>query len=125
MDSNTKVLVVDDFANMRRIIKGILKQLGFNNIVEAEDGSAALKEFKRNRIGLILSGWDMPRMTGLDLLKAVRSDENLKDIPFIMVTAQGQKEDILEAAKAGVSNYIGKPFTSETLSETIKRTLKE
>ena len=106
MDSNTKVLVVDDFANMRRIIKGILKQLGFNNIVEAEDGSAALKEFKRNRIGLILSGWDMPRMTGLDLLKAVRSDENLKDIPFIMVTAQGQKEDILEAAKAGVSNYI-------------------
>ena len=125
MDSNTKVLVVDDFANMRRIIKGILKQLGFNNIVEAEDGSAALKELKRNSIGLILSGWDMPRMTGLDLLKAVRSDENLKDIPFIMVTAQGQKEDILEAAKAGVSNYIVKPFTSETLSETIKRTLKE
>ena len=113
-DKSIKVLVVDDFATMRRIIKGVLKQLGFANIVEAEDGNMALEELKKDKFGLIVSDWNMPNMTGLDLLKAVKGDENLKKIPFIMVTAEGQKENVIEAVKAGVNNYVVKPFTPET-----------
>ena len=101
MDTSIKVLVVDDFATMRRIIKGVLKQLGFDNIVEAEDGSIALDSLKKEEIGLIVSDWNMPKMTGLDLLKAVRGDDGLKGIPFIMVTAEGLKENVLEAVKDG------------------------
>ncbi|MBW1800360.1 MAG: response regulator, partial [Deltaproteobacteria bacterium] len=101
MDTSMKVLVVDDFATMRRIVKGVLKQLGFSNIIEAEDGSLALEELKKDQVGLIVSDWNMPNMTGLELLKAVRGDANLKDIPFIMVTAEGQKENVVEAVKAG------------------------
>jgi len=123
MDTSMKVLVVDDFATMRRIIKGVLKQLGFSNIIEAEDGNLALEELKKEEIGLIVSDWNMPNMSGLDLLKAVRGDENLKDTPFIMVTAEGQKESVIEAVKAGVSNYIIKPFTSETFGEKLKKVL--
>ena len=114
VDKSIKVLVVDDFATMRRIIKGVLKQLGFANIVEAEDGKMALDELQKDTFGLIVSDWNMPNMTGLDLLKAVKSDENLKKIPFIMVTAEGQKENVIEAVKAGVNNYVVKPFTPET-----------
>ena len=124
MDLNIKVLVVDDFATMRRIIKGVLKQLGFSNIVEAEDGDVALEELKREDYDLILADWNMPNMNGLDLLKAVRSDKKLKRIPFIMVTAEGQKDNILEAVKAGVSNYVIKPFTPETINEKLKKVIK-
>ncbi len=121
IDTSIKVLVVDDFATMRRIVKGVLKQLGFNNIVEAEDGSAALEVLKNDTVGLIVSDWNMPKMTGLDLLKVVRADEKLKGTPFIMVTAEGQKENVIEAVKAGVSNYIVKPFTPETFNEKLAK----
>lgn len=121
VDTTMKVLVVDDFATMRRIVKGVLKQLGFSDIIEAENGSSALDELKKEKVGLIVSDWNMPKMTGLDLLKAVREDEKLKSIPFIMVTAEGQKENVLEAVKAGVSNYIVKPFTPETFNEKLQR----
>ena len=121
MDTSMKVLVVDDFATMRRIVKGVLKQLGFNNIIEAEDGSLALEQLKKEHIGLIVSDWNMPNMTGLDLLKAVRGDADLKNIPFIMVTAEGQKENVVEAVKAGVSNYIVKPFTPDTFGEKLNK----
>ncbi|RLB44244.1 MAG: response regulator [Deltaproteobacteria bacterium] len=121
LDTSIKVLVVDDFATMRRIVKGVLKQLGFKNIIEAEDGTAALNELRKEKVGLIVSDWNMPKMTGLELLKEVRADEELKSIPFIMVTAEGQKENVIEAVKAGVSNYIVKPFTPETLSEKLEK----
>jgi two-component system chemotaxis response regulator CheY len=121
IDTSMKVLVVDDFATMRRIVKGVLKQLGFSNIIEAEDGNAALGELKKEKIGLIVSDWNMPNMSGLDLLKAVRGDASLKAIPFIMVTAEGQKENVIEAVKAGVSNYIVKPFTPETFGEKLQK----
>ena len=123
MDTSIKVLVADDFATMRRIVKGVLKQLGFQNIVEAEDGSKALEALKKEEVGLIISDWNMPKMTGLDLLKAVRSDDGLKSIPFIMVTAEGLKENVLEAVKAGVTNYVVKPFTPEGFSEKIQAAL--
>lgn len=123
MDTSIKVLVVDDFATMRRIVKGVLKQLGFVNIIEAEDGSAALTELKKEKIGLIVSDWNMPNMSGLDLLKAVRGDEQFKRIPFIMVTAEGQKENVIEAVKSGVSNYIVKPFTPETFGEKLQKVI--
>jgi two-component system chemotaxis response regulator CheY len=121
VDTSMKVLVVDDFATMRRIVKGVLKQLGFSDIIEAENGSSALDELKKEKVGLIVSDWNMPKMTGLDLLKAVREDEKFKSIPFIMVTAEGQKENVLEAVKAGVSNYIVKPFTPETFNEKLQK----
>jgi two-component system, chemotaxis family, chemotaxis protein CheY len=121
INTNIKVLVVDDFATMRRIVKGVLKQLGFNDIIEAENGHSALEELKKEQIGLIVSDWNMPKMNGLDLLKAVRGDASLQGVPFIMVTAEGQKENVLEAVKAGVSNYIVKPFTPETFSEKLAK----
>ena len=123
MDTSIKVLVVDDFATMRRIVKGVLRQMGFDKIVEAEDGSIALEALKKEEIGLIVSDWNMPNMTGLDLLKAVRGDDGLKGIPFIMVTAEGLKENVLEAVKVGVTNYIVKPFTPEAFSEKIQAAL--
>ena len=120
LDTSIKVLVVDDFATMRRIVKGVLKQLGFSKIVEAQDGSDALDMLKKEPVGLIVSDWNMPNMTGLELLKAVKGDDSLKGIPFVMVTAEGMKENVIEAVKAGVSNYVVKPFTPETFSEKIK-----
>jgi two-component system chemotaxis response regulator CheY len=121
MDTSIKVLVVDDFATMRRIIKGVLKQLGFSNIIEAEDGTSAMDVLRKEKIGLVVSDWNMPKMTGLDLLKAIRADEDLKSTPFIMVTAEGQKENVIEAVKAGVNNYIVKPFTPETFNEKLEK----
>jgi len=121
MDKDIKVLVVDDFSTMRRIVKNILRQLGFNNIVEADDGTTGLGVLQKEKIDLIISDWNMPKMTGLDLLKAVKSDDALKDIPFLMVTAEAQQENIIEAVKAGVSNYIVKPFTAETLGKKIEQ----
>ena len=123
MDVNIKVLVVDDFATMRRIVKGALKHLGFTKITEAEDGSMALQELKKEKFGLVLCDWNMPKMTGLDLLKEVRSDESLKNTPFIMVTAEGQKNNVVEAVQAGVSNYMIKPFTTEVMKEKIEKVL--
>ena len=119
MKLNMNILVVDDFSTMRRIVRNILKEIGFTNINEAEDGKAAFKELKKEKYDLILCDWNMPEVTGLDLLKMVRSDDALKDIPFVMVTAEAQKDNILEAVKAGVSNYVVKPFTAETISEKL------
>ncbi len=121
MDVNMNVLIVDDFATMRRIVKNILRQLGFTNISEADDGKTALKALKKKKYDLILSDWNMPGMPGIELLKAVRSDDELKDIPFLMVTAEAEKENIVEAVKLGVSNYIVKPFTAETMSEKLRK----
>jgi FOG: CheY-like receiver len=121
MDPNIKILIVDDFSTMRKIIRNILTQLGFKNILEADDGTTALEILKKEKVDLIISDWNMPKMSGLELLKAVRSDENLKDIPFIMVTAEAQKESILEAIKYKVNQYIVKPFTPETLKEKLEK----
>jgi two-component system chemotaxis response regulator CheY len=120
-DPNMKILVVDDFATMRRIVKNILTQLGFKNIIEADDGTTALNVLKSEKIGLIVSDWNMPKMTGLDLLKAVRADASMADTPFIMVTAEAQQDNIILAVKAKVSQYIVKPFTAETLSEKLNK----
>ncbi|HCC53585.1 MAG TPA: response regulator [Desulfobulbaceae bacterium] len=120
-DLNMKILVVDDFATMRRIIKNILTQLGFKNIIEADDGSTALVVLKSEKIGLVISDWNMPKMTGLDLLKAVRADASMTNTPFIMVTAEAQQDNIILAVKAKVSQYIVKPFTAETLSEKLNK----
>ena len=124
MDTSIKILVVDDFATMRRILKNILKQLGFTNITEADDGTTALEELKKANYDLIISDWNMPKMTGLDLLKKVRSDATLKEIPFLMVTAEAQKQNVIEAVQAGVSNYVVKPFTAEAIADKLKKILK-
>ncbi len=121
MDLKMKVLIVDDFATMRRILRNILKQIGFTNIVEADDGNTALKELQKEKIDLILCDWNMPQMPGIDLLKTLKADEQLKGIPFVMVTAEAQKDNIIEAVKTGVSSYIVKPFTAETVSEKLKK----
>jgi len=121
MNTNMRVLIVDDFATMRRILKNILKQIGFKNISEADNGKTALKELKNEQFDLVLCDWNMPEMPGIELLKQVRSDEQLKGIPFVMVTAEAKKENILEAVKAGVSSYIVKPFTAETINEKLKK----
>jgi two-component system chemotaxis response regulator CheY len=115
------VLVVDDFATMRRIIRNILRDLEFKKILEAEDGTAAVDILKTQKVDLIISDWNMPKMTGLELLKWVRSNEDTKDIPFLMVTAEAQKENVIEAIKAKVSNYIVKPFTAQTLAEKLEK----
>jgi two-component system chemotaxis response regulator CheY len=118
-DKNMKILVVDDFSTMRRIVKNILRQLNFVNIIEADDGSTALETLQREKIDLVVSDWNMPKMTGLELLKIMKADDALKLIPFLMVTAEAQQENIIEAVKSGVSNYIVKPFTAETLGQKI------
>ncbi len=120
-DTKMKVLVVDDFSTMRRIIKNTLRQLGFENVVEADDGESAVRKLESERIDFIISDWNMPKMSGLELLKFVRSHEEFKDLPFLMVTAEAQKENVLEAVKAKVSNYIVKPFTADTLGEKIDK----
>ena len=119
MSTSLKILVVDDFATMRRIMKNILKQLGYTNITEADDGTTALEELKRGSFDLIISDWNMPKMTGLDLLKLVRADPAYKDIPFLMVTAEAQKQNVIEAVQAGVSNYVVKPFTAEAIADKL------
>ena len=121
LDTNIKILVVDDFATMRKIIKNILTQLGFKDIIEADDGTTALELLKKQKVDLIISDWNMPKMPGIELLKAVRSDENLKDIKFIMVTAEAQKENVVEAIKHGVNQYVVKPFTPEILKEKLEK----
>ena len=120
-DPNMKILVVDDFSTMRRINKSLLRQLGYTNIEEADDGSTALQRLKQGDIDFVVSDWNMPKMEGIELLKAVRGDEKLKDTPFLMVTAESDKEKVVQAVKAGVNNYVVKPFTAETLKEKIKK----
>lgn len=124
-DLDMKILVVDDFATMRRIIKNILRQLGYKNIHDADDGDVGLTQLKAQPFDFIISDWNMPEMSGLELLKAVRSDKQLADIPFLMVTAEAQKENVIEAVKAKVSNYIIKPFTAETLAEKINQIMNK
>ncbi|MDR9500274.1 MAG: response regulator [Desulfurivibrionaceae bacterium] len=120
-DKTMKVLVVDDFATMRRIVKNILTQLGYKNIIEADDGASAVEMLKNEKVGMIISDWNMPKMTGLELLKHVRADAALAATPFIMVTAEAQQDNIILAVKAKVSQYIVKPFTAETLGEKIDK----
>jgi two-component system chemotaxis response regulator CheY len=125
MDKHIKILVVDDFATMRKVIRNLLKQVGYENIVEAEDGMIALRTLKSQKIDLIVSDWNMPNMTGLELLKAVRADEDLKPTPFLMVTAEALQDNVIAAVKAGVSNYIVKPFTAETLNDKIMKIIEK
>ncbi len=121
MNKNMRVLVVDDFSTMRKILKNILRQLGFENIVEADDGTTAWEVLNKDNIEFIVSDWNMPQMTGMELLRKVRGSEEYADIPFLMVTAEAQQENIIEAVQAKVSNYIVKPFTPETLGEKIDK----
>ncbi|MBW1697434.1 MAG: response regulator [Deltaproteobacteria bacterium] len=121
MDLSMNVLIVDDFATMRKILRNILKQVGFTKIIEADDGTTAFDILNKQKIDLIICDWNMPKMTGLELLKKVRASGMLKDIPFIMVTAEAQKKNVIDAVQAGVSNYIVKPFTVEQLSEKLKK----
>ena len=125
MDQHIKILVVDDFATMRKVIRNLLKQVGYENIVEAEDGVMALKALKSQKIDLIISDWNMPNMTGIELLKAVRADEDLKTMPFLMVTAEALQDNVITAVKAGVSNYIVKPCTAEVLNDKITKIMEK
>jgi two-component system chemotaxis response regulator CheY len=120
-DLKMKILVVDDFSTMRRIVKNLLKQLGFENIDEAEDGAQAYSKLKEGGYGFVVTDWNMPNMDGLDLLKKVRSDPEIKDIPMLMVTAEAEKEKVITAIQAGVNNYIVKPFTGEVLKEKMDK----
>ena len=119
--SNLKFLVVDDFATMRRIVRNLLKELGFNNVDEAEDGVNALQKLRNDHFDFVVSDWNMPNMTGIDLLRNIRADENLKGLPVLMVTAEAKKENIIAAAQAGASGYVVKPFTAATLDEKLKK----
>jgi two-component system chemotaxis response regulator CheY len=119
------ILIVDDFPTMRKIVKTVLKQLGYSNITEAEDGAEGLQILKTNgSIQFVVSDWNMPNMTGIELLKEVRSNPKLKHLPFLMVTAEADKENIVEAVKSGVSNYIVKPFNAATMKEKIEKIFK-
>jgi len=123
-DPNMKILVVDDMSTMRRIVKNIMKQLGFANVEEAENGQEALDKLNADAFGFVISDWNMPVMTGIQLLRAIRADDKLKAIPVLMVTAEAQKENLIEAIQAGVSNYIVKPFTAEVLQEKMNKIFK-
>ncbi len=115
VDKNMPILIVDDYKTMLRIIRNLLKQLGFNNVDEAIDGSSALQKLREKECSLIISDWNMEPMSGLQLLKEVRADVKLKELPFIMITAESKSENVIAAKEAGVSNYIVKPFNAATL----------
>jgi two-component system chemotaxis response regulator CheY len=121
VDKGMKILIVDDFSTMRRIIKNLLRELGFNNTMEADDGSTALPMLKSGDFDFLITDWNMPNMQGIELLKTLRADERLKSLPVLMVTAEAKREQIMEAAQAGVNGYIVKPFTAETLKEKIDK----
>jgi len=116
-----KILVVDDFSTMRRIIKNLLKDLGFSNIQEADDGSTALPMLQQGDFDFVVTDWNMPGMQGIDLLRAIRADDKLKHLPVLMVTAEAKKEQIVAAAQAGVKGYVVKPFTAATLKEKLDK----
>lgn len=118
---NMKFLVVDDFSTMRRIVRNLLKELGYNNAEEAEDGSKALAMLKNGNFDMVVSDWNMPVMDGLTLLQNIRSDPRLSKLPVLMVTAEAKKENIIAAAQAGASGYVVKPFTAGTLEEKLNK----
>lgn len=118
--SKQSVLVVDDFATMRRIVANLLRDAGFEHLSEAEDGAEALRKLESGRFQFVVSDWNMPNMSGLELLKSVRNSEHLKHLPFLLVTAEARRENIVEAAHAGADGYIVKPFTSVTLREKVE-----
>lgn len=121
MDKNMKILIVDDFSTMRRIIKNLLRDLGFSNTHEADDGLTALPILKKGDFQFLVTDWNMPGMAGIDLLKAVREDEKLAALPVLMVTAEAKRNQIVEAAQAGVNGYVVKPFTSSVLKLKIDK----
>ena len=123
-DSTMRILVVDDFSTMRRIVRNLLKELGYSHIDEAEDGALALSKLKRERFDFVVSDWNMPNMTGIELLKAIRADAALQALPVLMITAEARKENIIEAAQAGANGYIVKPFTAATLDEKLAKIFK-
>ena len=123
-DSSMKFLVVDDFSTMRRIVRNLLKELGFNNVEEAEDGVDALSKLRGGAYQFVISDWNMPNMTGIDLLRSIRADAELKHLPVLMVTAEAKKENIIAAAQAGANGYVVKPFTAATLDEKLAKIFK-
>ncbi|MDO8208091.1 MAG: chemotaxis response regulator CheY [Gallionella sp.] len=118
---STRFLVVDDFSTMRRIVRNLLKELGFVNVQEAEDGVQALVKLRADTFDFVVSDWNMPNMTGIELLRSIRADAKLKHLPVLMVTAEAKRENIIEAAQAGASGYVVKPFTAATLDEKLKK----
>lgn len=123
MDLSLKILIVDDFATMRKILSKILKGFGFTNISEADTGKNALKKLKNEKFDLVFCDWNMPGMLGIDLLRTIRADNELKDLTFILVTAEAMKDNIIQAVKAGVTSYIVKPFSAETVHEELNKIL--
>ncbi|HMX10042.1 MAG TPA: chemotaxis response regulator CheY [Burkholderiaceae bacterium] len=123
--TDLKFLVVDDFSTMRRIVRGLLKEMGCNNVEEAEDGAVALNMLKSGRFDFVVSDINMPNMTGFELLKAIKADEGLRHLPVLMVTAEARKEDIVLAAQSGASGYIVKPFTKATLEEKVTKIMQK
>lgn len=123
-DKNMRFLVVDDFSTMRRIVRNLLKELGFVNVEEAEDGAVALGKLRNGGFDFVISDWNMPNMDGLTLLQSMRADETLKKIPVLMVTAEAKKENIVAAAQAGANGYVVKPFTAVTLDEKLNKILQ-
>jgi len=124
VDKNMKFLIVDDFSTMRRIVRNLLKELDFTNFDEAEDGLVALEKLRNGKYDFLVTDWNMPNMTGIELLRAVRLDAKLKHLPVLMITAEAKKENIIEAAQAGASGYIVKPFTSAVLEEKLNKVFK-
>lgn len=121
MDKNMKILIVDDFSTMRRIIKNLLRDLGFTNTAEADDGNSALPMLENGQFDFLITDWNMPGMTGIDLLKAVRASDKLRTLPVLMVTAEAKRDQIIAAAQAGVNGYVVKPFTAAALQEKIEK----
>jgi two-component system chemotaxis response regulator CheY len=121
VDKNLKILVVDDYSTMRRIVKNLLSDLGYTNVTEADDGRSAWPMLQNGDFDFVVTDWNMPGMTGIDLLKAIRGDARLSKLPVLMVTAEAQRDQIIEAAQAGVNGYIIKPFTAATLKEKIDK----
>ena len=121
MNKDISILVVDDFPTMRRIVRSLLKELGFNNVEEAEDGQEGLAKLQTGQFQFVVSDWNMPNLDGLEMLKRIRSDETMKKLPVLMVTAEAKKENIIAAAQAGASGYVVKPFTAATLEEKLNK----
>ena len=124
-DKNLRFLVVDDFSTMRRIVRNLLKEIGFMNVEEAEDGAVALQRLQSGGIDFVISDWNMPNMDGLTLLQQIRASDALKALPVLMVTAEAKKENIIAAAQAGASGYVVKPFTAATLDEKLNKILEK
>ncbi len=124
MNKDIEILVVDDFATIRNVVKGLLKEIGFEKIDQADDGDVALEMMKQKPYQLLITDWHMPKMNGIDLLKIIRAEEGLKNIPVLILTAESKKEQIIEAAQAGANEYLLKPFNVETLNMKLKKILK-